>query len=144
MTHIAYDKDLLKSLLAQECSLVLGDALMDRLLDGGDVICYKRNGLISAVGDVDPDIYIVIEGIVRSWYDEGNREVTKSFAMPGTVIVSYHSFYFDKPQFYNISAATPAKCLRIPRAHYNALVDESHEFARWALSMAQSALLLRI
>lgn len=135
-----YDRPMLKSLLACECTFALGEALMDRLLDGGEVLCARRNGLVSAVGDVDTDIHIVIEGIGRVWYDESNREITKYFCMPGTMLISFLPYYREQPQFYNFSAATPMKYMRIPRSHFNRLIEESHEFARWCLSMAHCQL----
>jgi len=140
MTLTINDLTTLKRLLNEECSYILNNEVMDCFLNGGEVISLKRNEILCRTGEIDPNIYIIIEGIGRMWYEESDREITKFFSMPGTLILSYHSYYFNKPLFYNVSAATPAKILRVPREHYDKLISENHEFARWCLSMAQCQL----
>ena len=136
----SYDQERLCGLLGQECSYQLDGKLMRRFLDGGHVIGLHRNEILTTAGMVDTNLYIVIEGIMRNWYYDGDREVTSYFSMDGTLFTAYYSFYCNRPAFYNVEACCPTTCLCIPRSHYFELFNTSHEFCKWFLTMANCQL----
>lgn len=51
------------------------------------------------------------------------------------MIISYHSYYENKPSFFQIEACGDATVLKIPKKDVEGLIEQSHEFARWMLTM---------
>lgn len=132
--------DKLKKLLALEAKLKIDDSLLDRLLKGGNEIRLSPHETMFDEGDSNPDIYIVKNGIIRGTHLCQNVEVTSGFALPGTIIISFHCYYGNEPSFYRFEACCKSVVIRIPKAHFDSLIEESHEFARWVLSAHQNQL----
>lgn len=129
-----------ETLLLKECGYPLPEKIMEQFLAPKQEILLKRNEILVMSGMVDTNIYVVEDGILRFSYMDGMREVTFGFALPGTMIISMHSFYCHLPVFYQIEACCQSKVIKIPKKHYDAMVAESHDFARWALEMANGQL----
>lgn len=130
----------LKELLAKECSFQLSDEMMDRFLAPMTEVRLKKKEILSIAGGVDTNIYIVKEGICSYSYMDGQKEITAFFALPGTMMILWHSYYFHLPTFFQIEASCPSVVMKLPKREFDRLVAESHEFAQWALSMAQCQL----
>lgn len=130
----------LKKLLAQECSFKLSNKLMDDLLGAAKIVKLEKNDALIMEGSIDPNIYILKEGIIRYSYMDGIKEMTFAFAMPGSVMIAMHSFYAHLPAFYRLEACCKSTVLKISQKHYNNLVETSHEFAQWALSYSYAQL----
>lgn len=129
--------DKLKKLLALECSYAISDELMDRFLAPMQIIKLKRGDILIDAGEVNPDFYIVKEGVFAYNYFNGASERCEAFATPGTMMYSCHSYYYGKPTFYSIEACCASEVLHCPKRWFDSLVASSHEFAIWALSMTQ-------
>ncbi|MCM1440557.1 MAG: Crp/Fnr family transcriptional regulator [Roseburia sp.] len=127
----------IRNLLKLECSYCLSDAIMDRFLSGANILELKKGESIIRTGETDTNVYILADGIMREWYWNGEKEVTAFFLAAGTLFISYHSYYFGKESFYTFEACTPVRLLKFSKQYYDSLIRESHEFAQWALSMAQ-------
>lgn len=67
------EKESLKQLLRLECTFTLSDEVMDALLDTGVTRRLARGEAIIKAGDIDGNIYFIIDGIARHWYWNGNR-----------------------------------------------------------------------
>lgn len=130
----------LKKLLALEAKLKIDDRLLDRLLAPGREISLAPHQTMLDEGDFNPDIYIVKSGIIRGTYLNQNVEVTSGFALPGTIIMSFHCYYGAEPSFYRFEACCRSVVIKIPKTHFDSLIEESHEFARWILSAHQNQL----
>lgn len=96
----------------------------------------RKGEAIMNPGDVNPDVYIIKEGILRGVTFHGGHERTFSFGLPGTIFNSRFAFYNLRPCYYRIEACCPSVVLRIPRDEYIALTDRCHAFAVWALHYA--------
>lgn len=127
----------MKSLLAEECTYRLRDEVMTDFLTRMDTVKVKNRSLLIEEGTVNRDIYIVKEGILADIWLDGTNERCWAFSLPGTMRFSYPSYYFGKPAIYSLVACGETEVLHISKAEFDSLVESSHEFARWALSMAQ-------
>lgn len=129
----------LRDLIRKESAYPICDNLIDRLVDSGVVIRFRTGEPITRAGDIDPDFYILAEGIMRCWHTEGEGAVerTSYFGLPGTLCVSYHSYLLGQPSPNNHEACCPCTVVRIRKEAVSALVDASPEFARWCLGNAQ-------
>lgn len=128
--------DELKRLLNLECDRQLTSEQWDELFALATTIHLKKGEPLICSGDVDPNIYIVKEGVMRGVDFNGDRERTFCFGLPGTIFNSRFSFYKGLPSYYQIEACCPSIVLKITRDDYIALTDRSHSFAIWALHYA--------
>lgn len=126
----------LRHLLEYESDYKMPDEVADEFLTSGKVITLERWQNVISAGDMNPDIYIVIEGIMRCWYWNDDKEVTAFFSTIPTMAISYHCYYGNMPSFYNFQACTPVKLIHIKREVFNSLVEKHHEFARWNMRVA--------
>jgi len=131
------EKDKMKQLLRLECNYAFDDKVMDIFLDNGIVKNLNRGDTLIHAGETDPDVYFIIEGITRHWYWNGDREKTAFFSQEGTLLISYHSYYFNKESFYSIEACCRTRILCFKKQIYDSFIAEYHDFANWCLSMAQ-------
>ena len=128
--------DELKRLLNLECDRQLTSEQWDELFALATTLHLKKGEPLICSGDVDPNIYIVKEGVMRGVDFNGDRERTFCFGLPGTIFNSRFSFYKGLPSYYQIEACCPSTVLKITRDDYIALTDRSHSFAIWALHYA--------
>lgn len=131
------EKDRMKQLLREECDRSFNDEVMDALLDNGIVRKLERGEALIHAGVVDPDVYFILDGITRHWYWNGDREKTAFFSQAGTMLVSYHSFFFNKESFYSIEACCPTRVVCIKKEVHDRFINEYHDFSNWCLNMAQ-------
>lgn len=127
----------MKALLAEECLYQLSDGIMDEFLSRMEVMTVKNRHALIEEQTVNSDVYIVKDGILADIYLDGTNERCWAFSLPGTMLSSSASYYFGKPAFYRVVACGDTEVLRISKRDFDNIVNESHEFARWALSMAQ-------
>lgn len=130
----------LKKLLSEECTYRLDDEMMNRFLFMTEEISLKQGEVLIATGSLDSNIYIVKEGIMAHTYLSGLKDCCWGFSMPGTMMYSLHPYYFNKPAFYQVVACCESVVVRISKEKFDKLIEESHEFARWVLSMTQCQL----
>ncbi len=126
----------LKELLNRECDRTMSSEEWDALFKLSTQIVLKKGDVLISPGDIEPDVYIVKEGIIRGVDFNGDQERTFCFGLPGTVFNSRFSFYRKLPSYYQIEACCRSVVLRIPREDYIAMTDECHSFAVWALHYA--------
>ena len=129
-----------KELLRQECNFQLRSDIMNEFISKMSPIKLKRGEAIIEKGPVNPDIYVVRTGIFSYNYMNGSDERCWGFALPGTMMMSNHSYYFGQPSFYHVVACCPSEVMHCSKQDFDELVKNSHEFAQWALSMAQCQL----
>lgn len=133
-------REQLKNSLNAECDMRLPNSILEELIDMGEAYRLKRGEAIIPAGVVDTNIYILMEGIMRTWYYNGDQEVTQAFATKGTLVVSNHSYYAGEPSAENYEACCPSKVLKIKKEDFESLLDRSHIFARWNVRLSQCQL----
>lgn len=114
----------------------LSDGLINDLNDCGHIVSLKAGQPLVKVGDVNPDFYILIDGIIRSWYVLDNVEETTAFGIAGTQILNYASYTAGQPSESNFEACTKCKLMRVPKEDYDRMLHTSLEFCNWRLRLA--------
>ena len=132
-------RERLCELIKKESTYPISQELLDRLIDMGTIIKLKTGEPITRAGDIDPDFYILLDGIMRCWHVEGDSVVedTTYFALPGTVNISYHSYLLGQPSPNTYDVCCPSTIMRIGKDNLKELIDSSAEFARWCLGNVQ-------
>jgi CRP-like cAMP-binding protein len=129
-----------KKILAEEALFRLSDETMDRFCSYMEEVQLKRYDYMIKSGDMDDNIYIVKEGVIRRTHQDGDKTITNSFAIKGSVLISWHCYYFNQPSYSQFQACCDAVVMRIPRKKFDELIATSHEFAQWVLSLAHGTL----
>lgn len=132
--------DSLKKLLALEAKQQLREEFFDRLLAAGEEVTLSTYQPMIDAGEYDPNIYIVKKGMIRGTYLDKNLEKTAGFALPGSLLISFHCYYGGEPSYYRYEACCLTEVIRIPKSSFDRLLAESHEFALWVLSAHQNQL----
>ena len=140
MNSTQEDINTLLRLLKDECSYAFDETEMAEFLSNGTTLSLASGETIVKAAEVSRDIYFIIDGITQSWYWNGDREKTAFFSQAGTMLISYHSYYFGKGSFYNVSACCPTRILCVKKEVYDRFIASSHSFAQWSLSMSQCQL----
>ncbi|HJA98187.1 MAG TPA: Crp/Fnr family transcriptional regulator [Candidatus Alistipes avicola] len=131
----------IRELLREEGTLKPSDEIIDRFLSYTEEITLRPKERLIDHGSINTNIYCIKEGILRLFHIEESKEVTYGFATPGTIILSLHSYYRRQPAFIMAeNCKAEAKVLRMPKAQFDRLVEESHEFSRWMFNIAMGQL----
>lgn len=75
-------------------------------------------------------LFIVSKGLVRSYFQRGNREVTLLLGMERCVICAMDSLLSGKPAYYNIETLEESEIISISYADLERLYSEFHEIER--------------
>ena len=132
--------DELRKLLHAECTYRMREETMDELLALLTEMELKKNEVVVPYGKFDQSIYIVKSGILRYVYFDGLKEVTFGFALPGTLMISYYSFYKRETSFFQIEACSPSVVMKLSKADFDTLTEQSNDFAKWMLRLSAAQL----
>lgn len=133
-------RERLKVALNMECDMRLPSGVLDELIDMGRAYSLRRGETVIPFGSVDTNIYIIMDGIIRTWYFNGEQEITQAFGEEGTIAISYHSYYAGEPSSVGFEACCSSKVLKISKEDYEALVARNNIFARWNVRLMQCQL----
>jgi CRP-like cAMP-binding protein len=96
----------------------------------------SRNQPLIPYDEVDDNIYIVKEGIIRTAHFDGFNERTFAFALPGTVLISYYSFCKRLPSFSKLEACCDSVVMRVSKEQFTGFANRSNDFAQWMMYMS--------
>lgn len=132
--------DDLKQLLFAECTYRMKDDTMDEFLGLMTEVKLKKGEPLIPYWKFDNNIYVLKSGIIRSVYFEGSKETTFAFALPGTVIISYHSFYRGESTFFQTEACCESSVMKVTNAQFLDFISRSNDFAQWVLWLSVNQL----
>lgn len=129
--------DKLKELLLSETIYRPSEAVIDEFLSYAEEKIYEPYEPVIEIGTVNPDMYILKDGVLFKSVFNNDQEITHSFATPGTMAVSYDSMLMGEPSRIRIATCCRCKVLHIRNKHYKKMIDTSPEFVKWMLGMSQ-------
>lgn len=127
-------------LISQEAKIQLPYEFWEDFLKDAEVIRLKRKEAMIDAGEYDPDIYIVKDGLIRGTFMDKTSERTAGFALPGTLLISFHCYYGQEPSFYRFEAIVPSEVVKIPASKFRATIENNHDFAIWVMEANQNQL----
>ena len=132
--------EILKKQLYAECGYRMKEETVERFLGLTTRIKLKNKEPLIPYGKMDDNVYILKEGIVREVYFDGVQERTFAFALPGTVMISYYSFYAHEATFFQLEACCDTVVLKVSKAEFDEMFQQSRDFANWAFKISASQL----
>ena len=130
------DTRILIEQLARESNYRLDDGIMELFLDSMTERRLRPKEVLIEFDTHNDQIYILTEGIMRSVYFDGVKERTLAFALPGTMSMSLHSYYMNRPVFLQHEACCEAAVLCSTKQNFDRFISLYPEFAQWVLNMA--------
>ncbi len=103
----------------------LSPELRDRLSTDLEIIQTPKKELLLRDGERADYLYVLLEGMLRSYYIREGIEITNRFMKENHIVVSVNSFYARKPGYEFIEAMEPSTLARI---HYNTLQQLYKDF----------------
>lgn len=117
--------------LSEESDFELTDEIFDYILANSDVCNFTKGEDIIKIDAVNPDIYIIVSGIVRGYRLSDGVETNFYFGMEGTLISSMQGFSNGTPAILSIEACCPTTCLHISKSDIDHMLSERNDFCRW-------------
>lgn len=130
--------EVLKGLLKQELGFLPEG--IDTLLERGEWLNLPAKSVLIEAGTINPDVYIVCDGIIKFSDMDGEKERTFAFALPGSMIMSKHSFVMHLQSYYQVDTCCPTTVLRIKEKDFWEVMNQCHDVAIWALHYAYGEL----
>lgn len=96
----------------------LSPELRERLTQDLEIIEVPKKELLLRDGERADYLYILLSGMLRSYYIRDGVEITNRFMQENHIVVSVNSFYARRPGYEFIEALEPCTLARI---HYNTL-----------------------
>lgn len=103
----------------------LSPTLKERLSKDLEVIEVPRKELLLRDGERADHLYVVLNGMLRSYYIRDGVEITNRFMIEHHIVVSVNSFYQRQPGYEFIEAMETSTLARI---HYNTLQQLYKDF----------------
>lgn len=107
------------------------DREFDALMKKGKEMRFKARMPIIKTGDVDENVYIVRDGMVRGVFFANGRENTIYFAFPGDFVASTASLSLGLPAQITMEAFFETVVTVIPMAEFLKMAERSPVFMRW-------------
>lgn len=125
-----------------ECTYKMREETMDKFLALMTEVKLKKNEPLISYGDLDNNVYVLKSGLIRVAYFDGFKEMTYSFGAPGTVFISYYSFYRGDPSFFKFEACCNSVVMKVKKASFLELAKQSNDFAMWFIWISSAQLWL--
>lgn len=103
----------------------LSPDLRDRLSHDLEITEVPKKETLLRDGERADYLYVVLEGMLRSYYIRDGVEITNRFMKENHIVVSVNSFYKRRPGYEFIEAMEPSTLARI---HYNTLQQLYKDF----------------
>ena len=121
------------NLLNSECDSHLPNEVWQEFFALAEEVHYKRNQTIIAPYDIDRNLYILKEGIVKVIEVNNGVERVTGFGLPGSIYKCSLSFCKGLPTGIEMVACKPTVMLRIPYESFWEMARRSHAFAIFML-----------
>ncbi len=126
----------LKKLLIAECDYHMSDETMDRLLGEMTEVHLKNKEPLISYGKCDSNVYVVRSGLLRYACFNGTKEMTFGFATPGTLMISYHSFYHNAPSFFQFESCGESVVMKLTKEKFDEMFRDIVDFKDWMFRMS--------
>lgn len=91
----------------------------------------KRKQLLTAQGEIEQYLYLVLDGVQRAYCIHGDREATLVFSYTGSFSGVIDSFFLQRPSAYHLEAITGSRLLRIRYSDLTALMAQYRSIETW-------------
>jgi CRP/FNR family transcriptional regulator, anaerobic regulatory protein len=106
----------------------MSDALRQRLITDLEIIEVPKKHVLLREGQTADYLYVVIKGLLRSYYIKEDSEICSRFMKENHIVVSVNSFYVRKPGYEFIESMEESTLARIHYDRLQLLYKDHDEF----------------
>jgi CRP/FNR family transcriptional regulator, anaerobic regulatory protein len=106
----------------------MSEALKNRLEQDLEIIAVPKKAILLRDGQIAHYLYIVLEGLLRSYYIKEDTEICSRFMKENHIVISVNSFYVQKPGYEFIEAMEDSRLARIHHSTLQKLFADFEEF----------------
>lgn len=117
---------------------------VELLLASSKTVAYSRKDVITASGQIQKSLLLVLKGVQRSYYTKDDKEHVIAFTYPVQVSGIPESFFTQTPSRYYLEAITDTEVLSIPYEHVQRLFDTHPPIERLFRKMTEAILIALI
>ncbi len=92
----------------------LSPEALEALLSKFKPVDYPRRALLTEEGQTERYLYFVLEGVQRSYFFHGDKDITFQFTYAGDFSGIPESFLLQKPSRFYLECLSPSRLLRLP------------------------------
>jgi CRP/FNR family transcriptional regulator, anaerobic regulatory protein len=96
-------------------------ALKAALIQNSEVISFDKKNILIPANTIAKHSYVVIDGILRSYYLHDGNEITSNFIMQGDIIIHLTSYYNNAAEAFTIETITPVVLAKISHTQLDIL-----------------------
>lgn len=98
------------------------DAVLSKLVSLSEKVCFKKNDMILNIGSSQDFVYLILKGIVRSYYlDIDGNDITKAFMQENEFCVG-ESLFEDGPSIQGFEALEDVETLKFKAADFKEII----------------------
>lgn len=126
-----YNADKFRMALAEESDFPLSDSIYNYIVENSDLLFFQKGEAVVDIGCVNPDIYIICDGIIRGYTINGDAEANLYFGFEGTFVASMQGLSAGEPAIIRVEACCATTAIRIRKSTFDLMMAESNDFSRW-------------
>ncbi len=131
-----YDFTPLIKQLQRQTPVLPPEELLLEFLNSGVMKTYAPDEAIIEAGDLNRSVYLIVEGLYRLGWEDGEREVTYGFGSIGTMFLSPKGFVASEESCWFMRACTETRLLKWTNEQFMSWLLKSHEICLWAFNVA--------
>jgi len=105
----------------------LSPEAQEALLSKFKPVDYPRRALLTEEGQTERYLYFVLEGVQRSYFFHGEKDITFQFTYAGDFSGIPESFLLQKPSRFYLECLSPSRLLRLPYPDLQELSEQYPE-----------------
>jgi len=105
----------------------LSPEALEALLSKFKPVDYPRRALLTEEGQTERYLYFVLEGVQRSYFFHGEKDITFQFTYAGDFSGIPESFLLQKPSRFYLECLSPSRLLRLPHPDLQELSEQYPE-----------------
>jgi CRP-like cAMP-binding protein len=106
----------------------LSAALKERLEEDMETITIPKKTCLLRDGQTAQYLYVVLEGLLRSYYIKDDTEICSRFMKENHIVISVNSFYIQKPGYEFIETMEDSRLVRLHYTRLQKIYSDFDEF----------------
>jgi len=94
-------------------------------------VSFKRKSVITSAGEVEKNLYFVVDGIQRGYTIHGEKEATIFFSYPHSFSGIADSFLLQKPSLQFLETITTSELIRISYQSFQRVMNQYPEIQKF-------------
>lgn len=119
----------------------LSNEALEKLAAVSKLVEHPKGTILINADKIEPDFYILENGIARAYSDGENQQITFWFGQSGAVLFSFNSYINNSPGYENVELLENSRLVQIKLTDLFLLYNQHLEIANWGRKIAEQELI---